>query len=258
MRDVRATRVRGPQAGRLTRKGCFTPPARPRDTPDAPAPYIACATGDLRRVCHSSIRKNGPPISPVRMPTGSTVPASRSIARRRDAASASASSPAPVAVATGRSLRWSWPTMSRARCGPTSPMNPIGPLTATADAVMSDATTSAAQRSRWIRTPSASASASLSTAALSWPDTYASTPHPAPPPPPRGGRPTPAPPPPPPPRTAPRRREALPLREILRDDAEEDRAPAPRPAGHVFCEGVDEEVDRAVDGVDDDADEQEG
>jgi hypothetical protein len=61
------------------------------------------------------------------------------------------------------------PTINLAKCGQTNPTNPIGPLMATAAAVINDAMSSAIHRRRLIRTPSESASPSLSIAMFSWP-----------------------------------------------------------------------------------------
>src|SRR5437016_983251 len=55
------------------------------------------------------------------------------------------------------------------------PTTPIGPLSATAAAVINDALIMVIQRRRWIRTPSETASPSLSTAAFNCPLRYSST-----------------------------------------------------------------------------------
>lgn len=104
------------------------------------------ARADLAVRCHNRNRKKGPPNKPVSTPTGKGPYVS--VDAERDTASAIASRAAPKAVATGSSLRVSLPTIKRATCGQMSPTNPIGPLTATAAAVMSEATISTIQRSR--------------------------------------------------------------------------------------------------------------
>ena len=83
----------------------------------------------------SNHRKNGPPISAVMMPTGSS-PDDQTV---RAIASHAMRNAAPKSADAGRTRRWSEPTISRTRWGTTRPMKPTGPASETAAPVASDA-----------------------------------------------------------------------------------------------------------------------
>src|SRR5262245_1177176 len=103
----------------------------------------------------SSQMKNGVPMTAVRMPsgisTGAAVRASVSMNRRK---------PPPSSAEAGRSRGKSGPTSARARCGTTSPIQPMMPDVATLADVTSVAAATIAIRSGPVATPSARASSS--------------------------------------------------------------------------------------------------
>ena len=99
--------------------------------------------------------KNGVPTTAVRMPSGisigATVRASVSITSRK---------PPPSSAAAGSSRAKSGPTSERARCGTTSPTQPMMPAVATLADVTSVAAATIAMRSGPVGRPSARASSS--------------------------------------------------------------------------------------------------
>src|SRR5262245_61391819 len=109
----------------------------------------------LRCMSASSQMKNGVPMTAVRMPsgisTGAAVRASVSMNSRK---------PPPSSAEAGRSRGKSGPTSARARCGTTSPIQPMMPEVATLADVTSVAAATIAMRSGPVATPSAFASAS--------------------------------------------------------------------------------------------------
>src|SRR5262245_15897811 len=113
------------------------------------------AHDQLRCMSARSQMKNGVPMTAVRIPsgtsTGATVRASVSMNRRK---------PPPRSAAVGRSFGKSGPTSARARCGTTSPTQPMMPEVATLAEVTSVAAATIAMRSGPVETPSARASSS--------------------------------------------------------------------------------------------------
>ena len=93
----------------------------------------------------------------VKMPIGI------SVARRfLDTLSTTSRNAAPSSIVAGTRYRWSLPTILRARCGITSPTQPIMPLTDTLDAVTSVEQSTTISRSRLGCTPMVRASSSPS------------------------------------------------------------------------------------------------
>ena len=195
-----------------------------------PAPY--CLVTITAAVTAATGRTAPPAGRSARRPAGSCPPR-RCRPTPRLAASATASRHAPRAVAAGSRRRASWPTTSRARCGQIRPTKPIGPLTATAAAVIRLATIKAVHRSRAARTPSAAASASSSDATFSDPPIHSSTQNPA--------------------KTAPRCAVDLRRLQVRLNAADEERH-RPAAAGAVLGKAVDEQENRAAQTVDDHAD----
>src|SRR5215467_5630318 len=137
---------------------------RERHVERAPDHTVAVTDGEvmageihdqLRCISASSQMKNGVPMTAVRMPSGistaAAVRASVSMNRRK---------PPPRSAAVGRSLGKSGPTSARARCGTTSPTQPMMPEVATLAEVTSVAAATMAMRNGPVETPSARASSS--------------------------------------------------------------------------------------------------
>ena len=104
--------------------------------------YLALKySGHVRFARNNSHKNTGPPSNPVNTPTGNKFPSN---SPRRDTGTAhpppstkSPQSPWKPATAGADPV----PTTSLPTCGQTNPTNPIGPLIATAAAVISDAAT---------------------------------------------------------------------------------------------------------------------
>src|SRR5499427_4326247 len=142
-----------------------------RDVEAATNHAIAVADGEIaagkahdqvRCIPASSQMKNGVPMTAVRIPsgisTGAAVRASVSMKRRY---------PPPSSAAVGMSRGKSGPTRARARCGTTSPTQPMMPEVATLAEVTSVAAATMAMRSGPVASPSARASSSGSDITLS-------------------------------------------------------------------------------------------
>src|SRR5690606_7561727 len=97
-----------------------------------------------RLVARRTAMKNGAPTNAVTTPIGSSAGASASRATR----SARTRKAAPPSSESGSTVRYDQPARRRTAWGTTAPTNPMGPLTATADAVASDAASSTATRVR--------------------------------------------------------------------------------------------------------------
>jgi hypothetical protein len=113
----------------------------------------------------------GTPTIDVMIPTGTITPVTSSFA----ASDAVTSRHEPLNSDAGRKWRWSSPTSIRATCGPTRPMKPIVPASATAVAANRDTPTRVRMRTRRTRTPRAWARASPRRSAVSVHDARANS-----------------------------------------------------------------------------------
>src|SRR5688500_19109688 len=102
-----------------------------------------------------SQRKNGVPISAVSTPGGTSI-----VASVRQSVSTASMKPAPISMASGSRRPKSGPTSRRAACGISRPTQPMMPLKATTEAVISVAQATTSVRRRRVSTPSARASSS--------------------------------------------------------------------------------------------------
>src|SRR5215207_8311414 len=124
---------------------------------------VAAGIRGARCIRHASLRfrsmmmaNTGPPMSAVRMPTGS----SRGSNMVRAAVSAQIRKSAPASAESGSSDRWREPTSSRTACGRIRPTKPIEPLTATSAPVSRAVPVRSRARLRPTCTPRAAAAVS--------------------------------------------------------------------------------------------------